>query len=82
MSKFGQSLAQYWSKIQGSLFPFLEEELGPLSAKQQQLISILEIIRIEQFIPDYRWCDGRPKKSRCAIARAFVAKAVYNIYIL
>ena len=79
MGKFGHTISQYWSKIQGSLFPFLEEELGPLSAKQKQLVSILEIIRIEQFIPDYRWYEGRPRKGRCAIARAFVAKAVYNI---
>jgi len=79
MGKFGHTLSQYWSKIQGSLFPFLEEELDPLSAKQQQLISILEVIRIEQFIPDYRWYEGRPRKDRCAIARAFVAKAVYNM---
>jgi putative addiction module killer protein len=27
MSKLGQSLAQYWSKIQGTLFPQLESEL-------------------------------------------------------
>jgi hypothetical protein len=79
MGKFGHTLSQYWSKIQGSLFPFLEDELDPLSAKQQQLVSILELIRIEQFIPDYRWYEGRPRKDRCAIGRAFVAKAVYNM---
>lgn len=79
MGKFGQTLSQYWSKIQGSLFPFLEEELDPLSEKQQQLVSILELIRVEQFIPDDRWYEGRPRKDRCAIARAFVAKAVYNM---
>ena len=80
MGKLGQSLSQYWSNIQGTLFPLLEEELDPLSAKQQQLVSILELIRIEQFIPDYRWYEGRPRKNRCAIARAFVAKAVYNMH--
>lgn len=79
MGKLGHSLSQYWMKIQGSLFPFLEEELDPLSAKQQQLVSILELIRIEQYIPDYRWCEGRPRKNRCAIARSFVAKAIYNM---
>ena len=79
MGKLGDKLSQYWLKIQGSLFPFLEEELGSLSKKQQQLVSILELIQIEQFIPDYRWYEGRPRKTRCAIARAFVAKAVYNL---
>jgi len=79
MSKLDHTLSQYWSKIQGSLFPFLEEELDSLSGKQQQLVTILELIRIEQYIPDYRWYEGRPQKSRCAIARSFVAKMVYNM---
>jgi hypothetical protein len=79
MSKLGQTISQYWSKIQGSLFPRLEEELDPLTQKQQQLITILEVVRIEQFIPDYRGYEGRPRKTRTAIARSFVAKMVYNM---
>ena len=62
MGKLGQALAQYWEKIQGTLFPQLEEVLDPLTQKQQQLIEILECIRIEQFIPDYFGCEGRPLK--------------------
>ena len=79
MSKLGQNLSQYWFKIQESLFPDLEEELDPLTQKQQQLITILEIIRIEEFIPSCQGKEGRPKKDRSAIARSFVAKMVYNI---
>lgn len=79
MSKLGQTLSQYWSKIQGTLFPQLEEELDPLTEKQQQLITILEVIRIEQFIPDHRGYEGRPQKTRSAIARSLVAKMVYNM---
>ena len=79
MSKLGQILSQYWSKIQGTLFPQLEEELDPLTEKQQQLTTILEVVRIEQFIPDYRGYEGRPRKTRTAIARSFVAKMVYNM---
>jgi hypothetical protein len=79
MSKLGQTLSQYWSKIQGTLFPQLEEELDPLTEKQQQLTTILEVVRIEQFIPDYRGYEGRPRKTRTAIARSFVAKMVYNM---
>lgn len=77
--KLHEKISHYWHVIQGNLFPFLKEELGPLSEKQQQLISILEFIRIEEFIPGYRGYVGRPQEARCAIARAFVAKAVYNI---
>jgi hypothetical protein len=79
MSKLGQTIAQYWSKIQGSLFPCLEEELDSLTQKQQQLITILEVVRIEQFIPDCFGYEGRPPKTRAAIARSFVAKMVYNM---
>ena len=32
------SLSMYWLNIQGNLFPWLEEELGPLTEKQQQLV--------------------------------------------
>lgn len=75
-----QTLSQYWEKIQGTLFPQLEEDLPPLTQKQQQLVSILEIIRVEEFVfpicPGFR---GRPEKSRRAILRAFAAKAVYNM---
>jgi hypothetical protein len=57
----------------------LEEELDPLTKKQQQLVSILELIRIESYLPCYDGCEGRPQKSRSAIARSFVAKMVYNM---
>lgn len=75
-----QTISQYWEKIQGTLFPRLEEELPPLTQKQQQLISILEIVRIEEFV--FPFCygfRGRPEKNRRAILRAFAAKAVYNM---
>ena len=79
MSKLGRTISQYWSNIQESLFPQIEEELDPLTQKQQQLITILEVVRIEEFIPDYRGYEGRPRKTRTAIARSFVAKMVYNM---
>ena len=78
MSNLGKILSQYWERIQGSLFPWLEEELDPLTKKQMKFITILEITRIEKFISDSAWM-GRPPKCRTAIARAFVAKSVYNL---
>lgn len=79
MGQLLSSLSQYWNKIQGTLFPWLEEELDPLTEKQQQLITILELVRIERFLPDLSGCEGRPQKTRRAIARSFVAKMVYNL---
>ena len=79
MSQLTRTLSQYWTTIQGTLFPWLQEELDPLTKKQQQLIEILELVRIEELIPIYFGCEGRPQKTRAAIARAFVAKMIYNI---
>jgi transposase len=73
------TISQFWNRIQGSLFPELEEELGPLTEKQQQLVAILEVVRVEQFLPGFFGCVGRPQKDRAALARAFVAKAVFNM---
>ena len=79
MSKLQNTLSQYWLNIQGSLFPWLTEELGPLTQKQQELVTTLEMLRIEEFIYSCRGFTGRPAKDRTAIARAFVGKMVYNM---
>lgn len=74
---FRETLSQMWSNIQYKLFPQLENELGILSSKLKRLVSILELVRIEQHIPCTRFNDGRPPKDRAAIARAYVAKIVF-----
>lgn len=73
------TLSQFWLTVQGGLFGWLAEELGELSPKQQQLVKILELIRIESFVQPSRRVKGRPLEDRRSIARAFVAKAVYNL---
>ncbi len=79
MSKLRETLSQTWLTIQSSLFPWLSEELGPLTGKQQELVTILEVVRIEEFIYSSRGFPGRPPQDRTAIARAFVAKTIYNM---
>lgn len=79
MSRLREFFAPYWSSIQTMLFPWLEHELGPLTEKQQQLVQTLEVIRVEEHLPPRFGVPGRPAKDRAAIARAFVAKAVYNM---
>lgn len=71
-------LSATWSRIQTSLFPFLEEELGPLDERKQKLVRILELIRIEEYVRPVPYITGRRLSNRKALARAFVAKAVYN----
>jgi hypothetical protein len=79
VNQLREGLSQSWLRIQGSLFPWLQEELGALTEKQQQFVMILELIRIEEHLNDYYGGMGRPPKSRAAIARAFIAKVVYNM---
>lgn len=74
-----KNLSQHWMQIQATLFSWLEEGLGSLSEKQQQLIIVLEFTRIEDFVRNYYGYVGAPPTDRQARARAFVAKAVYNI---
>jgi transposase len=79
MSQLTDRLSHYWTRIQGTLFPFLQEQLDPLTETQLRLITILEIVRIEQFLPDTLGFEGRPTKTRSALARSFIAKMMYNI---
>ncbi len=72
------TISRVWNHIQATLFPFLEEHLDPLTETQRKLIAILELIQIEDYIPA-RYCPlGRPAANRVALAKAFVAKMVYN----
>jgi transposase len=74
------NISSHWNSIQYTLFPFLEDQLeAPFTPKLMQLITILEIVRIENFLPYTRGSVGRPSKNRSAIARAFIAKTVLNI---
>ncbi len=79
MNSLQEVFAPCWQSIQTMLFPWLEKDLGPLTEKQQQLVQTLEIIRIESLVPRQFMVPGRPLKDRAAIARAFVAKAVYDM---
>jgi transposase len=79
MNQLREVLSQYWLNIQGSLFPWLKEELGELTEKQQQLVMTLELVRLEEFLGMTYGLPGRPPADRAAIARAFVAKMVYDM---
>ena len=54
MNSLHETLSQVWLNIQSSLSPWLSEELGPLTAKQQELVTTLELVRIEEFISSHR----------------------------
>ena len=78
-----RELAAIWRRIQVCLLPDLEECLDdPLTQRLRQFIAILEIVRVEDHVaapPPWESLRGRPRQDRGHIARAFVAKAVYNL---
>jgi IS5 family transposase/transposase len=73
------TIAGIWNRIQDTLFPHLYAHLPfPLTEREAQLAAILEVVRIEVFVDLPNW-RGRPQADRKALARAFVAKAFYNL---
>lgn len=73
------SLSHTWDHIQSFLFPLLWEEIGALTEKQQQVVQVLELVKVETHLPYIGRCPGRPLEDRAAIARAFVTKMVYDL---
>ena len=75
-------ISKMWNKIlnlESTLFPALQEELRleELSHKEQKLVKILDFAQIEKNIT-VASITNIPK-DREEIARAFIAKSVYNI---
>jgi hypothetical protein len=68
-----------WSHIQSSLFPWLREEVEPMTELLGRLVTILDVIGLEAFVPEPPRGAGRPPEDRRALARAFVAKTVLGI---
>lgn len=68
-----------WNHIETSLFPWLREEVDPLTEALGRLIIVLDTIGLEAYVPSPSHGRGRPPEDRRALARAFVAKAVLGI---
>jgi len=79
MKKIIPALSKMWLKVlnlEQSLFPQLQESFGPLSPQEEKLMKILDFAEIEQFVCTVKITN--PPKDREEMARAFVAKSVYN----
>jgi hypothetical protein len=74
-----ETLSNSWAHIQGFLFPWLGDELGPLTDKHKKLIVVLEVAHLDAFIQMWSGLPGRPLADRHALSRAFVAKAVLGL---
>ena len=77
---FREKLSTFWSNLNDTLFPQLEERIGELSNKHKRLTAILELVRIEDFIPCTKFNDGRPVRERIAIARALAKRPIMLIF--
>lgn len=75
---FREKLSQMWNNIQYTLFPDLVKRTHELCSEYKKLITILELIRIENCLPR-SFELGRPPKDRIAIARSFIAKIVLKL---
>ena len=67
------SLSEYQAAFQGELFPALEEAPGPLPERYGRFVLVLEFVLVLPAWP------GRPPGDRRALARAFLAKAVFDV---
>ena len=74
-------LSDFWDIYQERLFPAVENAINePLTNKQKQLVFILDTVKVEHLISaPSNFGFGRRALDRRLMARAFVAKAVYNI---
>ncbi len=80
LPKLSTNLSKMWTKIlnlENCLFPELKEQLGTLSTKEEKLIRILDFAQIEKNVTVVTITNT--PKDRLEIARAMIAKSVYNI---
>ena len=73
-----QQLLQFAHVLQSSLFPILEDEIGPLGPRAKLFVEVLAMAPLGPWLGPPRRL-GRPREHRCAMAAAFIAKAVFNL---
>ena len=80
LPRLSSNLSKMWNKIlniENCLFPEVKEQLGKLSTKEEKLIKILDFAEIEKNVTVITITNT--PKDREEIARAFIAKSVYNM---
>ena len=50
-----------------------------MGERYELFVAVLELVRVEALLPYFRGQVGRPEEDRAALARAFIAKAVFDI---
>ena len=75
----GSKLSDFWRRFQGELFPALAEEVGPLLGTHRRFVAALDLVGVEGFLGEKGYGPGRPPEDRRALARAFLAKALWDL---
>jgi len=74
------TLLDIWNTIQMKLFPAFEQEFDPLTEQEREFIKIVSLLDLPEHTKVYNWQGfGRIRKSRLALAKAFIAKSIYMI---
>src|SRR6202162_5347244 len=73
------TLSSWRGAFQADLFPGLREVVGPLTERQERFVMVLDLARGEALTPHWHGLPGRPPAERAALARAFIAKAVFDL---
>lgn len=79
--KLKERISWLMGSVQRSLFPHLDECLDvPLTNQEKHLVSILEIVQVEKYVPKsaFNQWFGRKLEEREALAHAFVSKLLYR----
>jgi hypothetical protein len=77
MNSLHEILSSFGRILQNQLFPLLQEELGPLSGHHEDFVRALALLEMDGFV-SVQHGRGRPCHDRASIARAFLAKSVFN----
>jgi transposase len=73
-------LKAVFNTIQNTLFPWIEEPLGPLTEKEKQFVEVVSLMNLPEHMKAYNWKGiGRKKKDRLCLLKAFIVKPLYNI---
>ncbi len=75
----GSTLSDLWHRFQGDLFPALAEAVGPLLETHKRFVTALDLVKVEGFVDGVWTGPGRPREDRQALARGFIAKAVWGL---
>ena len=75
----GEFVSEARHRFQGELLPFLAEEVGPLGKTHRRFVAVPDLAPVERHVRHHHRGVGHPPADRDALARASVARAVWDL---